>query len=254
VAIYPSLSLPGDTPCVDANCTSKAAAWWQSSPHDFLWWQSWFEHYRTFLLNYTDLANQSGAEVLVIGGSWILPALPGGHLPDGNSSGVPDDAEQMWRSIITDIRARFSGTLLWAMPFNNEQEGFSTPPFIDLVDGIYLEWSAPLYDGQESTSSIEDLKYRAGMLLDNVILPAISDLGLPLWLSIRSISVPDLQIQADIYQAFLEIVNNRPWVNGFISSGYFPPVSVQDTSASVNGKPSAELLRTYWPIWGNQNP
>jgi hypothetical protein len=55
----------------------------------------------------------------------------------------------------------------------------------------------------------------------------------------------DLQMQADLYEAVLHAVNARPWISGIISRGYYPPASLQDASASVHGKPAADIL-WYW--------
>jgi hypothetical protein len=57
--------------------------------------------------------------------------------------------------------------------------------------------------------------------------------------------VLDLQGQVNTYQAVLTAVNDRPWLSGFVSRGYYPPVSLADKSASINGKPATDLL-TYW--------
>jgi len=62
----------------------------------------------------------------------------------------------------------------------------------------------------------------------------------------------DLQQQFDIYDAFLNAVNGRTWVSGVVSRGYFPPAALQDKSASVHGKPAADLLWFWFPrLLGN---
>jgi hypothetical protein len=55
----------------------------------------------------------------------------------------------------------------------------------------------------------------------------------------------DLQGQTNAYQAVLTAVNDRPWLSGIVSRGYYPPVSLADKSASINGKSTADLL-AYW--------
>ncbi|MDP2991435.1 MAG: hypothetical protein Q8O57_12825, partial [Kiritimatiellota bacterium] len=57
----------------------------------------------------------------------------------------------------------------------------------------------------------------------------------------------NLQAQADVYQALLMAVNERAWVGGFVSRGYYPPVVLQDASASVHGKPAADVLWYWYP-------
>ena len=62
----------------------------------------------------------------------------------------------------------------------------------------------------------------------------------------------DLQQQVDIYDAIFNAVNGRTWVTGLISRGYFAPVALQDKSASIHGKPTADLLWYWFPrLLGN---
>ena len=61
--------------------------WWRTSPRDFGWWNSWFDQYRTFAVHFAETAQKQGAEMLILGGDWIQPALPGGKLASGDPSG-----------------------------------------------------------------------------------------------------------------------------------------------------------------------
>ena len=143
------------------------------------------------------------------------------------------------------------------------------------MDGIYLLWYAPL--SYEDNPSIEDLQISAEGKLDNEIKPLQSTFQKPLVISLAYPSItgtsnaciPDgiggcqpwyalnqptsnfglveqnSQAQYDAYLALLNSINERDWVNGFISRGYYPPVALQDPSASINGKLTAGLL-SYW--------
>ena len=103
VALFPQPNLPSDP-----------AAWWTSAPRSPDWWEAWFNRYAAFAAYHADLAAKAGAQALILGGDWLTPALPGGTLSDGSSSGVPADAETRWRAILADVRQRFSGQVLWA--------------------------------------------------------------------------------------------------------------------------------------------
>ncbi|HLE92906.1 MAG TPA: hypothetical protein VI753_17275, partial [Anaerolineales bacterium] len=62
----------------------------------------------------------------------------------------------------------------------------------------------------------------------------------------------DLQQQLDIYDAVFNAVNARTWVSGLVSRGYYAPVGLQDKSASIHGKPAADLLWYWFPrLLGN---
>jgi hypothetical protein len=57
----------------------------------------------------------------------------------------------------------------------------------------------------------------------------------------------NLQGQSDLYETLLNLINSHPWVGGVISRGYYPPALLQDKSASVHGKPAADLLWYWFP-------
>lgn len=250
---------------------------WISAPKTEAWWQTWFDHYRAFVVNYADLASQSGAQTLIIGGDWLSPALPNGTLPDGTtSSDVPANAETRWKTIIAEIRTHFRGTILWALPY--EQEYVDTPlGFLSDIDGIYLLWSLALSDS--SNPSKTDLTNEAGRLLDTNLSPLASLMGKPIIIAMAYPSVnksasgclpdgrggclhwtqlsppnPDapsltlnLQLQADIYESILTAINERQWVGGIVSRGYYPPTILRDKSASVHGKPAADIVWYWYP-------
>ncbi len=252
---------------------TSAADFWTSAPRDSTWWQGWFDHYRAFAVNYADLAARTGSQALILGGDWMAPALPGGQLPNGASSGVPDDANARWNSIITEVRQHFGGKIWMAVQYTPGKLDTSLD-FLQSVDGIYLLWNAPL--ATQAGASKADMAKAAGALLDNEVSPLASVLNKPVILAIAypsasgaatgcpgdgrggcldwnalsqpnnpaSVSV-DLQGQADIYEAMLNAINTRSWVAGIVSRGYYPPAMLQDKSASVHGKPAADLL-WYW--------
>jgi hypothetical protein len=265
VAIFPTPQFPGDTD-----------KWWSSAARDYPWWVSWFERYRTFLLNHADLAAQTGAQSLIIGGSWVAPALPGGTLSDGTPSGAPPDTETRWRNLISEIRSRYNGKLLWALSYNQAVE--SPPPFLEAVDGLYIQFSPPLATNSEPTT--DELYFEAARLADEGLLPLQTQTGLPIILAAsypsadgaataclklpgqetcfdwQALSRPnpdigdiaiDLQEQADIYSSLLRVVNERPWITGFVSTGYYPPAILQDKSLSVHGKPAENILKYWYP-------
>ncbi len=246
---------------------------WFQATRDAAWWEAWFNRYRAFALYHADLAQLAGAQSLILGGEAVLPALPGGLLANGSPSGVPADAEGRWRTILTEVRQRFGGQVLWAHPYNGTLT--PAPIFINQLDAIYLLWSAPLTASAGATP--DTLTAAAVARLDNEVLPFLSAAGKGVVIAIDYPSAsgaalgcvaaggsgcldwsglarpyPDtpsaalnLQEQADLYQAMLQAINQRDWVGGFVSRGYYPAVPLKDKSASVRGKPASDLL-WYW--------
>ncbi len=250
VAIFPAVNLPSDL-----------TLWWNSVPRDATWWNTWFDRYMAFAIYHADLATKAGAQALILGGDWVTPALPGGQI-NGSSSGVPADAEARWQAIITGVRGHFGGSIYWACSYPDGLP--SLPNLAKSLDGIYLLWYAPL-----NGSNTDQLADAAGKLLDTDIRPLQVAWQKPVILAVAypsadnaaSIEMPvnalfqpgtsqaavNLQRQTDVYQALLRAVNDRAWVDGFVSRGYYPPVVLQDASASVRGKPVADLLWYWFP-------
>lgn len=251
--------------------------WWAVGTRDFSWWVVWFERYRVFSLHHADLAARSGAQALILGGDWLTPALPGGVLLDGSPSGVPEDAEIRWRQLIQDVRTRFNGTLLWALPYT--PGNLQIPAFMNDLDQIYLLWSVRLSD--DPTADIPVLNAEAARLLDEEILPLAQSIAKPIIVGLQYPSanggitgcVPDLEgrcilpemfappypstppvqldlkEQADAYSAVLQAVDGREWVSGVVSRGYYPPVILMDLSVSIHGKPAFDQLQYVFSRW-----
>ncbi len=253
----------------------SASEFWRRAPRDANWWQAWFDHYRAFVVNYADLAAQSGSQALLLGGDWLGPALPNGTLSDGTPSGVPPDAEARWKSIVAEVRQHFKGKVWWALPYTPGAFRLSLN-FLQDTDGIYLLWSAPL--ATHSPATKEEMAEQAGTLLDNEVSALPSVLNQPLMLALAYPSAQgaangcvdngqgecldwsafdqpndppgtsvDLQEQKEIYEALLNAINARLWIGGVIARGYYPPAMLQDKSASVHGKPAADLLWYWFP-------
>jgi hypothetical protein len=253
VALKPTPSFrnfPAPT-CIAAPCPSSIDYWWQTGARDFSWWLVWFDYYRNFIIHNADLAAQTGAEALVLGGDWLNPALPGGPILAGQPSGVPADAEQRWRNLLTEVRTRYSGTLIWAL---TNGDGQIVPPFMDAVDQIYLEWPVDPASLGDPLPPVADLEAQLGAQLDGKVKELQTSSGKPLSIALRASSNAGMESQQNIYQALLNAINQRDWISGIISSGYYPPAALQDQTTSVHGKSAEALLQNWFPGLTGQQP
>jgi hypothetical protein len=57
----------------------------------------------------------------------------------------------------------------------------------------------------------------------------------------------DLNEQGLAYEALLNAVVTRSWVNGFYGYGYNVPVALRDKYFSPRGKPAEGLLAAWFP-------
>jgi hypothetical protein len=227
--------------------------YWQSAPRDFSWWLVWFEQYQSFVVNYASLAESTQSPALILGGDWITPALPAGNLPDGTPSGVPADAEQRWRDLFSKVRERFTGQIFWAI---SAQDMGSPPPFLDAIDKIYLTYSGAAPDAEPADTSMSSTDFINR--LDSVVRPIQLLYAKPLVLAVEIPSGGNWQTQAETYRSLISVAAQREWIEGLISRGFSPLLNDQDGSASVYGKPAAQLLQAWFSQipteTGGQNP
>lgn len=266
VALFPQPHLPGNM-----------MEWWAGGARDFSWWLVWFENYRAFTLHYAESAARNNLPVLILGGEWLQPALPGGVLIDGSASGVPADAEQRWRALIAAVRAVYDGELWWGLPY--APQNFAPPQFLDAVDAVYVLWSPAL--SSKDYAEQADLYAEAVRLLQQDLRPLTEVGGKPVILAVgypsanggivgcvphpdggcvaftdlarpRAEILPvvlDLQEQADVYAAMLQAVNEQVWLQGFVTRGFYPAATLQDKSLSVYGKPAEWLVWQGFAEW-----
>ncbi len=266
IALYPHPRFP-----------SSAEEWWVSADRDFGWWNSWFDQYRRFLLHYAEAAQRQELDTLVLGGPWLIPALPGGKLPDGSPSGVPADAELRWDQLLQEVKERYNGTVAWAMPL---PENDIRPRFFQHIDQVYIQWTPALQD--EESRTLEEMTQSAEEDLAAKIKPLweswLKEDGIRLVLSIAYPSVeggsrdclpldgedcvspgtllepaPDLpslkvdfRAQTRSYAAILNAIQDEDWVSGIISRGYYPPAILHDKSSSIHGKPASRMLSAWF--------
>jgi len=183
--------------------------------------------------------------------------------------------------VIAEVRQHFRGQVLFALPYDT---GIIGPPLNILrdADAVYLLWFAKLSDQPNPNKA--DMIAEAGRLLDSNVFPIQSQVNKPFviglsypsstysatgcipdgiggclyWTALNrpnadvSTVTLDLQQHFDIYDAMFNAVNARTWINGLVSRGYFAPVALQDKSASIHGKPAADLLWYWFPrLLGN---
>lgn len=252
---------------------------WNEPFTDGGWWENWFNRYRTFALHHADLAQQTQAGMLILGGQDVAPALPGGLLQNGEPSGVPENAAEEWQTILSEVRTRYSGPVAWALPYPNNTAPL--PEWLSEVDVFYVLFDAALTGSSEPTQG--ELEGVLGQLLDTDVLPIADQFGKSIILGLDYPSangaasgcvqltdrclpfdllnqpIPDLpeiqldlQEQLDIYNAVMNSIAARSWITGVVSRGYYPTAALQDTSPSVHGKPAADVLWYWFPkILGN---
>jgi hypothetical protein len=270
-----------------AHFPTAMAEWWRSTPRDFSWWVSWFGRYKDFAIHHADLAEKYSVPLLILGGEWMSPAMPGAEMPGDGPSGVPPDADKRYRELIQEVRSHYGGKIAWAITY--PQDILNPPGFLAEVDMLYVLWSAPL--SSDPNASLDQLQAEAKKILtteiyaswlawelqsdkreiviqltypsveggaSNCIIDPILECIPPTSLNFPAPDYPllnlDFDVQARAYHAVLSTINNLDWVNGVVSGGYYPPAILQDKSTSIHGKPAEEILQTWFAQFLLQQP
>lgn len=262
VALFPQLVLDNDH-----------STWWNNEVKDALWWQGWYSEYERFITNYVQLASMLNVDKLIIGGDFISNTLPNALPKTEFSEGTPSNASYLWRNLIKTIHTTFNGEVIWALPFNNEE--LNPPDFVSDLDGIYILFDKNISNGSYYENSYT-YKINAESIVDTELYTLYSQFHKPIYVGISYPSADgtatacvmntssechnsllispfdkelfaeiDLQAQADIYNALLDVFSKRDWINGIVSRGFFMPVKQTDISSSVYGKPAMDVLK-FW--------
>lgn len=251
VAMFPSIEMrPNPT------------SWWQSAGNpDFDWWVTWFNRYSAFINHHAQIAENQGVEALYLGGPQISPAFL-----KGNISSLPDSILDYWQNLVTDIRKTYSGELVWVV--DSAEVNALDPSWLDHFDAIYV-----LMDLQSSQQQTEKF-------LDTVLFPLADKTGQRIILGVRypaiqnaekgciqlsetclvfdgagspSYTIPELAIdehaQAKMYDEICAMVDNRAWISGLISRGYYLPYGIQDSSTSIHGKLAEDVISHWFSHW-----
>ena len=245
VAYYPLIVYP-----------QSPNSWWENNPHDAAWWNGWFISYQAFILDQAAQAEKNHAGMLIMGGPEAMPAMPGGLLKNGSSSGVSPDAFARWQNIITGVRNIYHGPLVWAV--SNDDLANTPWGLIANTDGVYLLYSANLLDEQNKLTSdrwVESLNQFK--IFNKPILVGIDYPSSPgaehgcVWgyssscWTLNNDQVIDQNQQSAIYKMFFAALNQDSGISGVVTRGFSPSGPRLDSSSSIHGK-SASALVWYW--------
>lgn len=247
VALYPRVQLPIQIS--------------QSGQAGIEWWYQWFTYYRGFVIHHADLAQQSGADALILGGAEIWLSIPGAADEMGGVSLTPPEFIQLWDEILNEARARYGGKMIFALPYPH---GLTNPSSIfNYADLFYLEISTPL--SSLENPSIQDLENEFTRIVEQEIKPWQQQQGKTIIFALqypssnnasagcsdctfgRSTKIINNQAQIDIYTAALRVINRYDWLSGLVAKDYYPPVALQDASASIHGKPVSDIFWYWFP-------
>jgi len=202
-------------------------------------WQAWFVSYNQFLGHYLDLAQANHVEAVII----------------GTELKKTESREADWRNTISLARAKFFGLLTYCA----NHDSFALVNWWDDLDFIGISAYFMLTDSYSPT--VEELK-SAWDLYKRVIrgYAAFYDkdvVFLEIGYSSRDgtnikpyafdpAAEPDLQEQADCYQAALETFYDEPWFKGMYWWAWYWDHSTDDNGFDIYNKPAETIVRQWY--------
>jgi serralysin len=213
---------------------------------------AWFQSYRTFILHYAALAQETGVELLCVGTELAT-------LSDARSA-------DEWSDVIAGVRGTFGGLLTYAANATSPADEFTSVSFWGRLDVLGLDAYVPLTDKINPTR--EELvrawtrnRYGADMvaafrnwqaawgkpvIFTEIGYRSADGANRAPWDWQASASA-DVAEQADCYEAAYQVwTRENAWMNGiFWWAWSVPEPRPGDTDYNPRGKPAEEVLRRW---------
>lgn len=210
------------------------------------YWDRWFESYGAFLCHYSELAQDTGCEMLCIGCEMSGTERKEGH----------------WRKLIKEVRKRYNGPLVYNTNHGREDE----VKWFDAVD--YIGTSAYYRVGKKPSDSKEnmlgawkkidtDMDRLSKRLNKQIIFMEIgcrSAKGCAMmpWDFVHQEFPWNEEEQAAFYESCLEAFHDRPWFAGAFWWDWSIEIydtreeAMKDTGFNIHLKKAEEVIKKWY--------
>jgi hypothetical protein len=237
--------------------------------YDHLWWDAWFADAQKVLDYYSGIAQESGADALLIDYSYGS-GVPGGFF-------TPKDGADKWEAIIKSMRVQYGGQI----GFNTIQIGnaktFDEPwpsgarklsvDFIgvelwggignnSIVDKNELDTNA-----EKSIGIIQRYAHKLGnkpIVITGIAYASVAGCsfgeekisanmdGLRIWDAVNPSLTFDPIEQAQVYDAYLKAIASVPEIKGVYSFGYWFMDFPDSYDYSIRGKEAENVVKNWY--------
>lgn len=206
-------------------------------------WECWFAAYREILVNYAKIANETRAEVLVVGTELIKTEL-----------------RPEWKSLLAALRENYSGQLSYVGHSFSGAVRFSG---FELLDSIAISF----YPSLEDVKGKQQMLARMQEMADNMKF-VVKQISKPFWFAEVGITsrvgalanpwlwadslpyprIPDMALQAEVLDGWLTALRGN-WHQGILVwSWYSDPNAggAGDIDFTIQNKPALENVACHW--------
>jgi hypothetical protein len=207
----------------------------------------WFDSYSTLIAQYAALAQEEGAAVLCV----------------GSELGSMEEHEARWRALIADVRATYSGRLIYSANWDH----YMYTPFWDALDlvgvtgyhelapsGGYNPDIASLSDAWVPfVDFLEALSARVGapVILSEVGYVSQTGAAWHPW-DYTATGAPDAQAQLDLYRALFLAWEDEEWLGGIFVWNWFGDGGLADNGYTPRNKPAEQVIRHWFGAEASQ--
>lgn len=212
-------------------------------------WLQWEESYRTFILDWAQLADSLDVHMLCIATEY---------------KAAVQQRPQFWTSLIKDIRAAYSGSLTYSANWDN----YEKIPFWSDLDYVGVSAYFPLLE--DHTPSVEDLtaawqpivkrlatyarKVDRQILFTEYGYMSVDGCAYQAWMIEKNLSERGIneKAQANAYEALLSTMSPQSWWGGGFLWKYFPHGQGHEGYPEKDYTPQgklAEKIVAYWHAW-----
>ncbi len=204
-------------------------------------WKRWFESYTGRMLHYAEIAQQEGAEILVVG-----------------TELKQTDQRREWAKLIVDVRRVYRGKLTYAA---HNPDGVAGYAFWNQLDMIGVTLYPPLGEDVAREEMLPrivaavDLLEKQQRRMNKEVL--VAEIGVPSvaggqqapWeLPVRGVK-SDVKMQATVLDLWLSELKRRDWVKGVLVWDWFSDPYAGgrgDPDFTVQNKPAESVLSCQW--------
>ncbi|MGV8025257.1 MAG: carbohydrate-binding module family 20 domain-containing protein [Anaerolineaceae bacterium] len=233
--------------------------------HSNEWWDQWLLEAEKFYLYNAKIAEQTGAEMLLLPGP-VFQAFPGkSGFEDGSYISVFD---QKMMDLIGEVREQYSGLILIS---GAQSSLYDFPGLADYVIITPFDMGTDL--NVSSNASVQQIKSAFERILDKKASPIFEKYNKPVLVQITYPSVDgaadgalgdapwdvndpstvvDVIEQANIYEGFFQAVLDRPWIAGTFDYSYHYFDLSEDETPSIRAKPAEAVVSKYYRAFEQQ--
>jgi len=251
-------------PQFNMEMTPNGSKIWEA--HSNEWWDKWFEEAEKLYMYHAEIAQRTGAEMLLLPG-------PEFHVFPGEwqfeDPLYVDVFDQKMQELIGRVRQRYGGLLVG----DGTKLIYDFPALFNFTRITSFDWGMNL--NVSSDASVQEIKMALEKVLDDQAKPIFERYNKPLIVQLAYASVDnavsgvygeapsepddpstilDLTEQANIYEAFFQAILNRSWVKGLYDFSYSFSDLPYDEGPSIRAKPAEAVVSKYYYVFDLTSP